>query len=64
MARSVMLDEIHVTLHISNSLDSLTVQSIGRTLAGRDFLVRIRSAIRAALAEYPVLAVISVRLSR
>jgi hypothetical protein len=64
MSRTVVLDEIHLTLTIPTDLKPRTVRAINRVLEAPDFLARVRSAIRAALAVSPILAALKVHLSR
>ena len=64
MAKSVVIDDIHITIRIPNDLPETQTEAIRRTLQGDDFMDRLRRAVRAAVRAFPELAVVRVSLSR
>lgn len=64
MAKTVTLDELHLTLRIPNDLPDEEVETIRRTLAGDDFMSRLRRAVRAALRAVPELSAVRASLTR
>ncbi len=64
MAKTVVIDEIHLTIRIPSDWPDARAEEIGRTLTGADFMTRLRRAVRAALRAYPELAVVRVSLTR
>ncbi len=64
MAKTVSVDELHLTLHIPDDTPEETAEVIRRTLAGDDFTYRMRQAVLAALRAFPELNVVSVSLTR
>ena len=49
MAKTVVIDEIHVTLRVPNDLLKARVDKTRTTLVGEDFMNRLRRVVRAAL---------------
>ncbi len=64
MAKSIIIDEIHLTVRISSDLPDDEAAAIRTALAGDDFMTRLRRAVRAALRAFPELAVVRVSLTR
>lgn len=64
MPKSVVLDEMHLTVHVPSKLADAEAETIRRTLTGTAFLRRLRRAVRAAVGEFPDLARVRVTLSR
>ena len=64
MAKTVTLDELHLTLRVPNDLPDDEVETIRRTLAGDDFMSRLRRAVRAALRAVPELNPVRASLTR
>ncbi len=64
MANTVPVDELHLTLHIPDDTPEETARVIRRTLAGDDFMDRLRRAVLAALRAFPELNDVSVSLTR
>jgi len=64
VAKSVVIDDIHITIRIPNDLPETQTEAIRRTLQGDDFMDRLRRAVRAAVRAFPELAVVRVSLSR
>lgn len=64
MAKSVVLDEIHITFRIPNDLPSARSDELEGTLQGTEFMNRLLRAIRAVVSGYPELSVVRISLSR
>jgi hypothetical protein len=64
MAKTVVLDELHLTLRIPEDLPDGEAETIRRTLAGDDFMSRLRRAVRAALRSVPELNAVRASLTR
>ena len=64
MAKTVVIDELHVTVRVPNDLPEDEAEAVRRTLAGDEFMDRLRRAIRTAFREFPELAVARVALTR
>lgn len=64
MAKTVTLDELHLTLRVPNDLPDEEVEAIRRAIAGDDFMSRLRRAVRAALRAVPELSAVRVSLIR
>ena len=64
MNRTVMIEQIHLTVRVPATLSDATVITIRRTLAGAAFVTRIRRALRAAIRADPTLAPVRISLSR
>jgi hypothetical protein len=64
VAKTVVIDEFHLTLRIPNDTPEETAEVVRRALAGEDFMIRLRRAVRAALRGFPELNVVRVALTR
>ena len=64
MAKTVVIDEIHVTIRVPSDLPEVRADEVHRVLTGEDFMNRLRRAVRAALRAFPELAVARVSLTR
>jgi hypothetical protein len=64
MAKTVTLDELHLTFRIPNDLPDEEAEVIRRTLEGADFLVRLRKAVRDVIRAFPELKAVRVSLTR
>ena len=64
MARTVVVDELHVTIRVPSDLSVVRADEVHRALAGEEFMNRLRRAVRAALGVFPELAVARVSLTR
>ena len=56
MAKTVVIDELIVTLRVPSDLPDAEVDEVRRALGGAEFLARLRAAVRAVVASYPELA--------
>ena len=64
MAKTVVLDELHITLRIPIGLPASHSDELGVTLRGTEFMNRLRRAIRTVVRGYPELNVVHVSISR
>jgi hypothetical protein len=64
MAKSVVIDELHLTIRVPNDLPDDEAEAIRRMLARDDFMDRLRRAIRVVVRAFPELAVVRVSLTR
>lgn len=64
MAKTVILDEFHLTLRVPNDLPDEEVETIRRALVGDDFMSRLRRAVRATLRSVPELSAVRASLTR
>ena len=64
MPKTVVIDEIHVTVRIPGDLPGARADAVHRALTGEDFMSRLRRAVRSALRAFPELAVVRVSLTR
>ena len=64
MNRSVIIEQIHLTVRVPVSLPDSEVVAVRTSLAGAGFVTRIRRAIRAAIRADPTLAPVRITLSR
>ena len=63
MARTVVIDELHVTIRVPSDLYEVRADEVHRALTGEEFMNRLRRAVRAALRAFPELAVARVSLT-
>lgn len=64
MARTVVIDELHVTIRVPSDLSEIRADEVHRALTGEEFMNRLLRAVRAALRAFPELAVARVSLTR
>lgn len=64
MAKSVTIDEIHLTLRIPNDLPDGAAEAMLAVLTGEDFMTRLRRAVRAVLRQFPELRPVRGSLTR
>lgn len=64
MAKTVVIDELHLTVRVTAGLPDEQVEAVRETLAGAEFLDRLRRAIRAAVRTFPELAAVRFLLTR
>jgi hypothetical protein len=64
MAKTVTLDELHLTFRIPNDLPDDQAEAIRRVLAGDDFMTRLRKAIREVVRAFPELRNVRTSLTR
>jgi hypothetical protein len=64
MAKTVVIDELHITVRVPNDLSDDEAEAVRRTLAGDEFMDRLRRAIVAAVRAIPELSSCRVSLTR
>lgn len=64
MARTVVIDELHVTFRVPSDLPDTDAEAIRQALDGADFMNRLRRAVRAAMRALPELVAVRVSLTR
>jgi len=64
MAKTAVLDEVHVTFRMPSELPAARSEELGVTLRTPEFMNRLRGAIRSVVRGYPDLNVVRVSLSR
>ena len=62
--KTVVIDEIHLTFRIPNDLPDDAAEAVRETLAGDEFMARLRRAVRVVVREFPELNVVWVSLTR
>lgn len=64
MAKTIVIDELHVTVRVPHDLSDDEAEAVRRTLAGYEFMARLRRAIRNAVRGLPDLTACRVSLTR
>jgi len=64
MAKSVVIDELHLTVRVPPGLPDEHSEAVREALAGTEFLDRLRQAIRAVIRAFPELAAVRFTLTR
>ena len=64
MARTVVIDELHLTIRIPKNLPDDQAGAIRRTLDGADFTNRLRRAVQGVVRAFWELSAVSITLSR
>jgi hypothetical protein len=64
MAKTVIIDELHVTLRIPNDLPDDGAEAIRQALESDEFTNRLRRVVRAIVRAVPELSVVRVSLTR
>jgi hypothetical protein len=64
MAKTVTIDEIHLTLRIPNDLPDVPAEAILAILTGDDFMTRLRRAVRVVLRQFSELRPVRGSLTR
>ena len=64
MAKTVVIDELHLTARIPADSSEEQVDAVRETLAGAEFMGRLLRAVRAAVRSHPELSSLRVSLSR
>ncbi|AMV28902.1 hypothetical protein VT84_31200 [Gemmata sp. SH-PL17] len=62
--QTVLIDDRHLTIRVSNDLPEADVDAVRQTLAGDEFMDRLRRAIRAAVRAFPELTPCRISLTR
>ena len=64
MKRSVIVEQMHLTVRVPVTLPDPAVVTLRTKLAGAAFMTRIRRAIRAAIRADPTLSPVRISFSR
>ncbi len=64
MGKTVVIDELHLTVRVPNDMPQDRVDAVRETLAGAEFTDRLRRAVRAAVGAHPELSAVRVSLTR
>ena len=64
MARTILIDELHLAFLVSNALTAAEYQAIRRSIRRPSLEVALSAAVRQVLHRCPSLSKIRVRLSR
>jgi hypothetical protein len=64
VANRVVLDDLHLTVRISNKLSETQTKQIRQRLKSKGFMSQLRQAIQAVFMACPELAVVSLSVSR
>ena len=63
-SRTVVLDEIHVTVRVPADLPDDEVEAVRDALAADEFVARLRRAVRAVVRAFPELTAVRVSINR
>lgn len=64
MAKTVVIDELHLTVRVPNDIPEARIDAVRATLAEVEFMNRLRQAVRAAVRAFPELAPARVSITR
>ena len=64
MAKTVVLDELLLTVRVPADLPDAEVDAVRRALESDEFVARLRRAVRTVLVAFPDLAPVRVTLSQ
>jgi hypothetical protein len=64
MPKTVVIDELHLTIRVPADLSDADTERVRRTLLGAGFMARLREAIRATVRSLPELAGCRVTVTR
>jgi hypothetical protein len=64
MAKSVVIDELHLTVRVPTELPDSDVETVRVTLLGAEFMTRLRQAVRGVIRSYPEMTRVRVTLNR
>lgn len=64
MAKSILLDEIHLAVYAPDSLRAASYQAIRKVLDGASFRADLRRAVRDIIRRYPTLDKVRITISR
>jgi hypothetical protein len=64
MSKTVVIDELHLTLRLPARLPEAQVKKARRILLGATFLARLRRTLRSLIGSYPQLTSLTVLVSR
>lgn len=64
MPKTVVIDELHLTVRVPADLPEADAEAVRRTLAGAEFMARLRRAVRLVVRASPELTRVRVTLTR
>jgi len=64
MAKSVVLDELHVTFRVPSDMPDTQTEEIGLTFRTTEFMSHLRRVVRSLVRTYPDLALVTVAVTR
>ena len=64
MPKTVVIDELHLTLRVPATLTEARAQAVRQRLTSAAFMSRLRRVIRGVVRAYPALAVVHVTVTR
>jgi hypothetical protein len=64
MPRTVVIDELHLTVRVPSGLPETEADAVRRTLAADEFMDRLRRAVRVVLRAFPDLAPARISVTR
>lgn len=64
MSKTVVIDELHLTVRVPADLPDADAEAVRTVLAGAEFMGRLRRAVRAAVRSFPDLVIARVSLTR
>ena len=64
MAKTAVLDEVHVTFRNPSELPAARTDELGLTLRSTEFMSRLRLAVRSVVRGYPELVVVTITVTR
>lgn len=64
MAKTIVLDELHVTVTVPSGLPEAEYAAMRRALHGSTFMAELRRSVRSVVGSFPALATVRVVMSR
>lgn len=64
MAKSRVIDELHLTLRVPTGLPDDAAEAVRETLAADEFMDRLRRAVRLVVRAFPELTAVRVSITR
>jgi hypothetical protein len=64
MPKTVVVDEMHVTIRVPTDPPEADAETVRRTLLGAEFMARLRRSVRLVFRAFPDLARVRVSLTR
>ena len=64
MPKTVLMEELHLTLSVPVGLANARYQAMQKTLRSKSFHARLREAVREVLGRYPSLKDLQLEISR
>jgi len=64
MAKLILMEEFHISMHVSRGLSEAESRTIHRTLDGKNIQAALRRAVEEVVRRYPSLTKTHVNLSR